>query len=45
MIAGKAGAIEIILNAMKTHTDNIDMCECCCEALQSITCGNGIINN
>ena len=35
--AGKAGAIEAIVEAMKTHIDNDDVCENGCCALANIT--------
>ena len=34
--AGGAGAIDVIVNAMKTHTNNADVCEHGCGALNNI---------
>ena len=43
MIAGKCGAIEAVVSAMKTHTENANVCEKGCCALQNITInGNAI---
>ena len=39
--AGEAGAIEAIVNAIKTHINNGDICENGCGALMSITYKNG----
>ena len=37
MKAGEAGAIEVIVSAMKTHANNSDVCEQGCWALCVIT--------
>ena len=37
MIAGKEGAIEVIVKAMNTHTKDVDMCKYGCGALANIT--------
>ena len=34
--AGKCGAIEAVVSAMKTHPDNADVCHYGCWALESI---------
>ena len=39
--AGKCGAIEAVVSAMKTHSDNADVCENGCYALNNITANNG----
>ena len=39
--AGKCGAIEAVVSAMKTHTDNANVCEKGCGALINITANNG----
>ena len=35
-LAGEKGAIEIIVEAMKNHTDNTDVCGYGCAAISSI---------
>ena len=35
--AGRAGAIDVIVSAMKTHSNNAGVCEAGCGALNSIT--------
>ena len=35
--AGEAGAIDVILNAMRTHINNADICKWGCGALMRIT--------
>ena len=35
--AGEGGAIEVILNAMRTHINNAGVCEAGCGALGNIT--------
>ena len=35
--AGRAGAIDVIVSAMKTHSNNADVCEAGCGALRNIT--------
>ena len=35
--AGEAGAIDVIISAMRTHSDNADVCEQGCMALRNIT--------
>ena len=35
--AGRAGAIDAIVSAMKTHSDNAGVCEQGCRALRNIT--------
>ena len=37
IIAGKCGAIEAIADAMKTHSDNANVCQNGCNALTNIT--------
>ena len=37
MRAGKEGAIEVVLNVMRTHSKNAGVCEVGCRALWSIT--------
>ena len=39
--AGGAGAIEVIVIAMKTHSNNAGVCEHGCGALRNITVNNG----
>ena len=39
--AGRAGAIDVIVSAMKTHSNNADVCEQGCGALWAITLNNG----
>lgn len=39
--AGDAGAINVILRAMKTHIESVDVCKFGCGALWSITDDNG----
>ena len=39
--AGEAGAIDVILCAMKRHMDNINVCKFGCGALWNITENNG----
>ena len=39
--AGKCGAIEVVVNVMKIHTDNASVCEYGCGALLIITDNNG----
>ena len=39
--AGKGGAIEVILNVMRTHSKNGRVCEEGCLALYNITLNNG----
>ena len=39
--AGECEAIEVILSAMKTHMNNVDVCENGCLALCIITANNG----
>ena len=39
--AGEAGAIDVIVSAMKTHSNNAGVCEQGCRALGNIT-ANGI---
>ena len=36
MRAGEGGVIEVILNAMRTHINNADVCEAGCGALKVI---------
>ena len=35
--AGRAGAIDVITSAMKTHSNNAGVCEAGCWALKNIT--------
>ena len=35
--AGRAGAIDVIVSAMKTHNNNAGVCEAGCGALWNIT--------
>ena len=35
--AGRAGAIDVIVSAMKTHINNAGVCEAGCRALSNIT--------
>ena len=37
MKAGEAGAIDVIISAMKTHSNNADVCFVGCGALWAIT--------
>ena len=39
--AGRAGAIDVIVSAMKTHSNNAGVCEAGCWALINITFNNG----
>ena len=39
--AGKCGAIEAVVSAMKTHLNNAGVCEKGCGALINITANNG----
>ena len=39
--AGRAGAIDVIISAMKTHSNNAGVCEKGCGALWNITANNG----
>ena len=41
MKAGKEGAIELILNAIRTHINNAGVCGYGCGALCNITSNNG----
>ena len=41
VMAGRAGAIDVIVSAMKTHINNAGVCEQGCGALCSITFNNG----
>lgn len=44
MKAGECGAIDVIVNAMKKHIDNVVVCKWGCSALENITASNGIIH-
>ena len=37
VMAGRAGAIDVIVSAMKTHSNNAGVCEAGCGALKNIT--------
>ena len=37
VMAGRAGAIDVIVSAMKTHSNNADVCGAGCAALRNIT--------
>lgn len=39
--AGKCGAIEMIVSAMKTHINNVDVCKHGCLALWNTVANNG----
>ena len=41
MKAGEGGAIEVILNVMRTHINNAGVCEEGCKALINIAHNNG----
>ena len=41
ILAGQAGAIEVIVSAIKAHTENARVCEHGCRSLCSITYSNG----
>ena len=40
--AGRAGAIDVIVSAMRTHSNNAGVCEAGCGALKNIT-ANGTL--
>ena len=44
VMAGRAGAIDVIISAMKTHSDNAGVCEVGCGTLRNITF-NGTSHN
>ena len=45
VMAGRAGAIEAIVSAMKTHINNAGVCKQGCGALRNITVNNGTTTN
>ena len=41
MKAGKAGGVEVVVKAINTHIDNVDVCFSGCGALFNMTVNNG----
>ena len=41
MKVGAAGGIEVVVKAISTHINNVDVCYAGCSALWSITINNG----
>lgn len=44
IIAGELGAIDVILNVMRMHINDINMCNLGCSAFRTIMCSRKTIN-